>query len=526
MRMKVKRMKHSLLISCFLSVLLVISCAVPAFAALPGAANTTASSKPATFAAVTSSRLCGYVKLDNSQLAPAGGYSIKVNVAKADGTIVKSTTVKLLANKNSVYYDISYIPNGTYYIYYEMNNFDPKYEPVAYYVLGSSTKSGWMVINQPQYPQSLYNQELTNADLTIVAAQTTRSINGTLTLPSQIDTDYGLNVEVSAYQEIATNSFKKYSTVSVHMDSGQLSASYSIPLPNQDKKYIVKYSLINYPGSEFRTEGYYSSKGTVPPANGDIPVDKVTKLTPSLTNIKIAVLSNVKGNATSTITSPANNAVFKYAPTTITGTASDEETTLNSVYVVLFNETTGKYKTINNSFTTGDGTVEWYNIANFNSVNWSLSLSGMNLDPGTYLIKVYANDGQPSTVPTTSRFVLTTRGNAIAAITSPEDKAVLTAGPTSIAGTATDSDGIEDLSGVKVEIRTNVDGNLMYLDTSTKTWKQVYTIYNEAAYSNGSWSLDLSGIEFPAGTYFVFAYADDGVRGLQSQMVTFTVQPE
>lgn len=500
---RVKEDKLKLLLSFIISILVLLACV------------------QTSFAASDNNRICGYLKLEGSNTAPAGGLSVKINLADSDGTIVKSTSVKIPENKNYVFYDISYIPNGKYYVYYEMK-FDPKYEPKGYYVFGSDKKTGWTVIDKPKYAQSIYNMQATTADITVLAAKNNRYISGSISVP-QADLLGEYDIEVIAFQEEAAGNYSKLSSSTVHMDKNQDHVKYFIPTPNVDRKYIVGYKLINYSGVKARKEGYYSSIGTIPPAKGKIPNDKVSSVSSSASNINMTLLVNVIGNATANITSPADNAGFRSSPVLISGTYEDAEDGVTSIWVSVKNETTGNYVG-SYSFVNSEGTREFYDTASFSDGKWSWNLSG-NLNPGNYTIKVYANDEQQAANPAVGSFRITVRSNATAEITSLEDNSVLKAGPSFISGTAADPDGIEDLSGVLITIQGKIDGSAAFLDAETKTWIKAKVPFNKTIYSEGNWSLDLSGVDFPAGIYWIRAYADDGGGLMASGRIEFTVEP-
>jgi len=502
---KVKGSNLKLLFGCIISILLLLVCVQTSSAALPN------------------NRICGDLKLGDGNLAPAGGLSVKINIADSDGTIVKSTSVKIKEKTNSVFYDISYIPNGQYYIYYEMK-FNPQYEPKGYYVLGSGRKSGWTVIDKPKYPQSIYNMQVTNANITIPIATNNRYITGNISLP-RVDQSAGYDIEVIAFQQETAGNFSKLSSTTVHIDQGKLSISYAIATPNVDRNYIIGYKLLDYYVSTYVKEGYYSSNGTILSDKGNIPVDKATRVSSSsASKINLTVLPNIMGNATAAVVSPGDGTAFRSGPVLLSGTYQDNENGVSSIWVVVKNETTGKYLG-DYSFVNSEGTTEFYNKASYSDGKWSLNLSS-NLESGNYIVKVYAYDGQNSTNPAVSRFRITISRNATAEIKSLENNAVLKTGPVTVTGTAIDLvDGIEDITGVKITIQGAVDNSAAFLDAKTKTWIKKQVPFNETVYSNGNWSLDLSGVDFPAGKYWITAYANDGDDGLASGRVTFTVEP-
>lgn len=471
--------------------------------------------------AASDNRICGYLKLEDGNLAPSGGLDVKIYLANSDGTIAKTKSVKIAEKKNSVFYDMSYIANGKYYIYYEMK-FTPQYEPKAYFVFGSGKKTGWTVIGKPKYPESIYNMQVTNADITIPIAKNNRYITGTVSVPqAELSGEY--DIEVIAFQEETTGNFVKLSSSIVHIDPVYGYAKYAVATPNVDNEYIVGYKLINYSGLKARKEGFYSSTGTIPPDKGNIPIAKVTRVNAAASKINMTLLINVMGNATANITTPADNAGFRSGPVQISGTYEDAEDGVTSIWVSVKNETTGNYLG-NYSFVNSEGIREFYDVASYSAGKWSWNLSG-NLNPGSYTIKVYANDEETSTNPAIGRFRITVRSNATAEITSLEDTAVLKAGPSFISGTAADPDGVDDLSGVLITIQGKIDGGAAFLNAETKIWNKTQVPFNKTVYSDGNWSLDLSGVDFPAGIYWIRAYADDGGGLISSGRIEFTVEP-
>jgi hypothetical protein len=500
---RVKENKLKLLFSLIISILVLLVCVQTGFAASDN------------------NRICGHLKLEGSNTAQEGGLSVVINLAGSDGTIVKSTSVIIPENKNYVFYDLSYIPKGKYYVYYEMK-FNPKYEPKGYFVFGSDRITGRTVINKPKYPESIYNMQATDADITVLTAKNNRYISGSISVP-KADLLGEYDIEVIAFQEETAGNYSKLSSSIVHMDKNQDHVKYNIPVPNVDRNYIVGYKLINYSGIKARKEGYYSSAGTIPPVKGEIPNGKVSGVSSFASNINMTLLGNVIGNATANIISPADNAGFRSSPVQISGTYEDAEDGVTSIWVSVKNETTGNYVG-RYSLVNSEGTRELFDIASFSDGKWSYNLSG-NLNPGNYTIKVYANDEQQAANPAVGRFRITVRSNATAEITSLGDNAVMKAGPSSISGTAADPDGIEDISAVLITIQGKMDGKAAFLDAETKTWIKAKVPFNKAIFSEGNWSLDLSGVDFPAGIHWIIAYADDGGGLMASDPIEFTVEP-
>lgn len=497
-----KRKRIQLSICFLLTVLLLITGSNAAFAGV-SAVNRT---------------LSGFVALPNNTLAPAGGVTVTAYVANESGAVVASKAVKINEKSNSATFFFT-VPEGHYYIYYQMN-FNPLYELQGYY-----TSSGTTVLDKPASSILVYGKDITNVKLTLLPAEHNRYISGTLVFPAA--NSFNTGVELTAYQEAADGSFKKFTSTLVTLAAGNRSVPFSIVLPNLDKRYIIKYRLYDYSYNDIVLEGFYSTSGTIIAPSGEIPVSQASaKLSAPVRNLVFNVLPNVMGNSTATIASPAENAPIKSGQITvpISGTYADYEQAVSEVYVCVKNETTGEQMTSQYNILKNSVNPEYYNEASLSKGAWSLNVTG-NFQPGSYIIKVYSDDGKLSAEPVVSHFRITSTSNATATITSLTDNSVLTVGPASISGTASDPDGVQDMTGVSVTISAEINGGVYWLDAAGKSWVRGQIPFNQAAYSDGSWSLDLSGIDFPAGIYRVKAYGEDGGVPNPSPGVLFTVVP-
>ena len=236
---------------------------------------------------------------------------------------------------------------------------------------------------------------------------------------------------------------------------------------------------------------------------------------------------------TVTISNPVNKQSYP-APLIANGTAGDSNGTVQSVTLLLYryaaNTNTAGYwdgQVINEGFSAAYDPARHEHPTSTNTAGfatWTFNLSTLN--GGRYYLRATARDTDGNWKTVTHTFFINDATPSVA-ITNPLNNKTYASTPTPATGTASDSDGIHDVSVVLYRIAgSGHSAGYWNGNTITPAYDAVYKPAHERAASSTSagfatWSLTLPTLR--GGKYWLRATARDNERNWKTVQHTFTV---